>query len=136
MLKRPLRRGYWCECTTHPATRPHPALLASIETDTPQQAMQWIRVIVRTVASALEREAFHDAWDWISGGYHDAQGALTRGEATTFSITHQDTNITWTARPVIFLPLAHREAVRLPACAEQFTCPTTHRLARTPHQDR
>ncbi|CAL9576012.1 hypothetical protein SUDANB2_04922 [Streptomyces sp. enrichment culture] len=36
------------------------------------------------------------------------------------SVTHASTRITWTIRPVVFLPLAHRQGVELPACAYDF----------------
>ncbi|WP_413102485.1 hypothetical protein [Streptomyces sp. Inha503] len=85
---------------------------------------------MRTIASALDRETAHKAWDWVTYGHKEAEDTLTNGQATTFALTQQDTHIEWILRPVIFLPLAHRESRRLPACAEQFTCPTTHKIAR------
>ncbi|WP_413800499.1 hypothetical protein [Streptomyces iranensis] len=131
MLRPLLRPGYWCECwTSSPATGPRSVLLASIETDNPSEATNWVRITVRTIASALDRETAHEAWDWITYGHKEAEDALTNGEAATFALTQQDTHIEWILRPVIFLPLAHRESQRLPACAEQFTCPTTHKIAR------
>ncbi|MFF8813314.1 hypothetical protein [Streptomyces pactum] len=131
MPKRPLRHGYWCECwTLSPATGRRPVLLASIEADSPTRATQWVRITVRTIASALDREPRHEAWDWITHGYKAAEGALTNADAATFSLTQQDTRLEWIFRPVIFLPLAHREAVDLPACAYQFARPTTHKTAR------
>ncbi|WP_194236330.1 hypothetical protein [Streptomyces acidicola] len=36
------------------------------------------------------------------------------------TISHDSTRIAWTIRPVLFLPLAHRAATELPACADDF----------------
>ncbi|MFD8627566.1 hypothetical protein ACFV4E_27430 [Streptomyces hygroscopicus] len=85
---------------------------------------------MRTIASALDRNTAHEAWDWITYGYKEAEEALRSREAATFALTQQDTHIEWIIRPVTFLPLAHRESRRLPACAEQFSCHTTHKIAR------
>ncbi|EFL33756.1 conserved hypothetical protein [Streptomyces viridochromogenes DSM 40736] len=41
-------------------------------------------------------------------------------EPCTVSLTHASTRITWTIRPVVLLPLAHRQGVDLPACANDF----------------
>ncbi|MFC0599511.1 hypothetical protein [Streptomyces palmae] len=137
MLKRRLRLrpGYWGECwTLSPSTGQRPVLLSSIEHDSPSQATRWVRVTIRTIASALDRGAAHEAWDWVRHGYKEAEDALTNGEAATFAVTQQDTRLEWILRPVIFLPLARREAVILPECAYQFACPTTHKMGRNqPH---
>ncbi|WKX72599.1 hypothetical protein [Streptomyces sp. XD-27] len=130
-----LRPGYWCECwTLSPSTGRRPVLLASIEHDSPGQATRWVRVTIRTIASALDRGPAHEAWDWVRHGYKDAEDALTNGEAATFAVNQEDTRLEWILRPVTFLPLAHREAVVLPECAYQFACPTTHKMGRNqPH---
>ncbi len=36
------------------------------------------------------------------------------------TVTQATTRITWTIRPVIYLPLAHRQGTVLPACTEDF----------------
>ncbi|MEU6009807.1 hypothetical protein [Streptomyces sp. NPDC047453] len=36
------------------------------------------------------------------------------------TITHASTRITWSIRPVLFLPLEHRQGIELPACAHDF----------------
>ena len=117
-----LHRGYWCECWTQsPTTESRPVLLASIEADTPRQAIGWIRITLRTIALSLEAEARTQAWDWITTGHRTATRDLSRGEPCTFTIRHEATLIEWTTRPVQFLPLAHRHGVELPACAGKFT---------------
>ncbi|MEV0260381.1 hypothetical protein AB0I49_03415 [Streptomyces sp. NPDC050617] len=122
MLNIPLHHGYWCECTIlSPSTGEHPAVLASIASDSPGQATHWIHNTVRTIASALDAGANRDAGEWVLGGYLDMERTLKQDEAATFSLTQKDTRIGWYVRPVIFLPLADRESKQLPPCAEQFT---------------
>lgn len=115
-----IRTGYWCECWTQsPATGPAPALLAAIDVETAAQAIRWIKIALRTIASALERDAFHDAWDWVSAGHLESLQALTAAEPCTYTVHHGTTTIEWTARPVLFLALAHRTHNR-PTCADAF----------------
>ncbi|WP_367432612.1 hypothetical protein [Streptomyces celluloflavus] len=126
-----LRPGYWCECWTQsPATGEAPVLLASCEADSAVQAVRWIRIALRTIASALEAEAAAYARSWLAGGYVSAIESLAYTKPYTIDISHRDTRIEWSARPVLFLGLAHREAAELPACAERFTprpkAPTPH----------
>ncbi|MFF7935588.1 hypothetical protein [Streptomyces sp. NPDC007940] len=45
---------------------------------------------------------------------------LLRAEPCTVTLTQARTRITWTIRPVIFLLLAHRQGLDIPACAHQF----------------
>jgi hypothetical protein len=96
---------------------------ASIDVDTPAQAVRWIRVTLRTIASALEPDASATAtaWTWITTGHTQMLRTLTHGQADVLTLTHNGTRIQWTARPALFLPLlAHRQGRQLPACAEQF----------------
>ncbi|WP_369357204.1 hypothetical protein [Streptomyces sp. cg2] len=117
-----LRPGYWCECWTQsPATGAAPVLLASCEADNAVQAVRWIRVALRTITSALESETAACAWSWLAGGYVSAIETLAYTTPYAIAVSHRDTRIEWTARPVLFLGLAHREAAELPACAEKFT---------------
>jgi len=117
-----LRRGYWCECIS-------PGMHASIDVDTPAQAVRWIRVTLRTIASALEPEASATAWTWITTGHTQMLRTLTHGHADALTLTHNGTLIQWTARPVLFLPLAHREGVPLPECAWTFQAEHTDHAA-------
>ncbi|GGX10191.1 hypothetical protein [Streptomyces noursei] len=117
-----LRPGYWCECWTQsPATGDAPALLASCQADNAVQAVRWIRVALRTITSALESEAAACARRWLAGGYVSAIEALAYTTPYEITVSHRDTHIQWTARPVLFVALAHREATELPACAVKFT---------------
>jgi hypothetical protein len=115
------RRGYWCECWTEDLNeRERPVLRASIDAYSAPQADRWVAVALRTISPALDADASTEAWEWLYDGRIDTRRALLRSEPCTVSVTHADTRITWTIRPVFFLPLAHREATELPACAYDF----------------
>ena len=119
-----VRRGYWCECwTTSLATGSAPSLFASFEAVTAAQAVRWIRGALRTITAALEPDAAGRGRAWLTSGCVAAISDLERAQPCALAISHASTRIEWTARPVLFLPLAHRQAVNLPACAEQFTRP-------------
>ncbi|MFE0346198.1 hypothetical protein [Streptomyces griseoluteus] len=115
------RRGYWCECWTEDLTRQQqPTLLASFDAYTAPQADRWVSVALRTISPALDPDASDAAWEWLYDGRIETRRALLRSEPSTVSVTHEQTRITWTIRPVIFLPLAHRQSAELPACAYDF----------------
>lgn len=115
-----LRPGYRCECTTYtPAALNGAAIVAVLDATTPAQAVRWIRVAVRTLASSLEPLAAQHAWEWITDGYRDALEALDHGHPCAFTITHADTRVQWTARPVTYLPLTHHQTESPKICAEQ-----------------
>jgi hypothetical protein len=114
-------RGYWCECWTEDLTEQRrPALLASFDAYTAPQADRWVAVTLRTISPALDADASDAAWEWLYEGRIETRRALLRSEPCTVSVTHEDTRITWTIQPVIFLPLAHRQRTQLPACADDF----------------
>ncbi|MEU7414774.1 hypothetical protein AB0B40_36695 [Streptomyces sp. NPDC042638] len=117
--------GYWCECWTEDLTEPRgPALLASFDAYSAPQADQWVAVALRTISPALDADASDEAWEWLYEGRIETRRALLRAEPCTVSVTHAKTLITWTIRPVLFLPLAHRQTPELPACAYDFKpCP-------------
>ncbi|MGW5610441.1 hypothetical protein ACWEWI_30980 [Streptomyces sp. NPDC003753] len=122
-----LARGYWCECWTKDLSddRP-PALLASFDAYSAPQADRWVAVALRTISPALDPEASDEAWTWLYEGRIKTRRALLRAEPCTVTITQASTRITWTIRPVVFLPLAHRQGIELPACAYGFKpAPTT-----------
>ncbi|MFE2320239.1 hypothetical protein ACFXC8_45630 [Streptomyces sp. NPDC059441] len=58
-------------------------------------------------------EAVEDVAD-LAGAAVDVFGAVA---VEAVSVTHAGTRITWTLRPVLFVPLAHRQGIELPACA-------------------
>ncbi|MGW0842126.1 hypothetical protein ACWD26_18515 [Streptomyces sp. NPDC002787] len=121
MLKDEARRGYWCECWTEELTdNGELALRASFDAYSAPQADRWVAVALRTISPAFDPEASEQAWQWLYDGRIDTRRALLRSEPCTVSVTFFTTRITWTIRPVIFLPLAHRDRAELPACAYEF----------------
>ncbi|MGC5540272.1 hypothetical protein [Streptomyces griseus] len=121
-----LARGYWCECWTEDVrTRERPALLASFDAYSAPQADRWVAIALRTISPALDSDASDEAWAWLHEERAQTRRALLRSEPCTVTITHADVRITWTIRPVLFLPLAHRQDAELPACAHRFTPRTT-----------
>ncbi|MEV7240861.1 hypothetical protein AB0N92_06320 [Streptomyces sp. NPDC093248] len=115
---KPPQRGYWCECWTEdlPGQR-QPVLRASFDAYSAPQADRWVAVALRTISPALDTDASDEAWEWLQDGRIETRRALLRVESCTVSVTQSDTRITWTIRPVLFLPLAHRQNIELPACA-------------------
>jgi hypothetical protein len=102
------RAGRGSACSPAPASSPPPADAASSTSPT-------------TISPALDLDASDEAWVWLYDGRIDTRRALLRVEPRTVSLTHASTRVTWTIRPVVFLPLTHRQGVELPACACDFT---------------
>ncbi|MFF5472324.1 hypothetical protein [Streptomyces achromogenes] len=122
MLMKLPRWGFWCECWTESLTEQGPpALVASFDAYSAPQADRWVAVALETISPALDADASSAAWEWMYDGRIDTRQALLRAEPCTVSLTHVGTRITWTIRPVLFLPLAHRQGAELPACAHDFT---------------
>ncbi|MFE9114853.1 hypothetical protein ACFYN9_35340 [Streptomyces collinus] len=117
------QRGFWCECWTQDVSDETgwPALRASFDAYSAPQADRWVAVALRTISPALDPDASDEAWEWLYDGRIDTRRALLRMEPCTVSLTHASTSITWTIRPVVFLPLLHRQGIELPACAYDFT---------------
>lgn len=118
-----IRRGYWCECWTQPTTtdgQSEPQLRASFDAYSAPQADRWVAVALRTISPALDADASDEAWQWLYEDRVHTRRALLQMQPCTVTVTHTDTRITWTIRPVLFLPLAHRQTTELPACAYDF----------------
>ncbi|MFD4788493.1 hypothetical protein ACFWN1_15835 [Streptomyces sp. NPDC058459] len=116
------RRGFWCECWTEDLTdgMQWPALRASFDAYSAPQADRWVAIALRTISPALDPDASDEVWAWLHDGRAETRRALLRLEPCTVSVTQATTRITWTIRPVIFLPLANRQDAELPACANAF----------------
>ncbi|MEU7335708.1 MULTISPECIES: hypothetical protein [unclassified Streptomyces] len=115
-------RGYWCECRTEDlAAGGPPALLASMDAYSAAQADRWMALALRTITPALGPAAADEAWDWLYDGRIEMRQALLRSEPCSVSVDNATTRLTWTARPVLFLPLARRADTGLPACADRPT---------------
>ncbi|MFC8358790.1 hypothetical protein ACFUIY_02855 [Streptomyces griseorubiginosus] len=115
------QRGYWCECWTQDLMdEARPILRASFDAYSAPQADRWVAVALRTISPALDPDASQEAWEWLYDGRIATRKALLRAEPNTVALTQAGTRITWTIRPVIFLPLAHRQGAELPSCAHHF----------------
>jgi hypothetical protein len=115
------QRGYWCECWTEDLTAETlPTLRASFDAYSAPQADRWVAVALRTISPALDPDASQEAWEWLYDGRIATRKALLRAEPNAVALTQAGTRITWTIRPVIFLPLAHRQSTELPPCAAEF----------------
>ncbi|MGW0884362.1 hypothetical protein [Streptomyces sp. NPDC002671] len=115
------RRGYWCECWTQVLTeQERPTLRASFDAYSAPQADRWVAITLRTISPALDSDASDAAWAYLYQGRIATRQALLRSEPCTVTVTQDRTRITWTIRPVLFLPLAHRQGAELPACTNDF----------------
>ncbi|MFF4120333.1 hypothetical protein ACFY0P_43800 [Streptomyces sp. NPDC001714] len=125
------RRGFWCECWTEDLTdgMQWPALRASFDAYSAPQADRWVTIALRTISPALDPDASDEVWAWLHDGRAETRRALLRLEPCTVSVTQASTRITWTIRPVVFLPLAHRHDEQLPPCAYAFRPKTQSHLA-------
>ncbi|MGV9843643.1 hypothetical protein ACWDUB_16275 [Streptomyces fungicidicus] len=114
-------RGYWCECWTEKVTSTgEPARLASFDAYSAPQADRWVAIALRTISPALDSDASDEAWAWLHEERAETRRALIRSEPCTVTITHADVHVTWTIRPVLFLPLAHRQGIELRTCTRSF----------------
>ncbi|WP_432089961.1 hypothetical protein [Streptomyces sp. NRRL F-5630] len=114
-------RGYWCECWTEDLSGDQPpALRATFDAYSAPQADRWVAVTLRTISPALDSDASDVAWAWLSQGRITTRRALLHFEPCSVSVTQDHTRVTWAIRPVLFVPLAHRQGAELPACATDF----------------
>ncbi|PBC63050.1 hypothetical protein BKI49_16810 [Streptomyces sp. Tue6028] len=115
------QRGYWCECWTEDlAEGEPPELQASFDAYTAPQADRWVAIALRTISPVLDADSSDEAWVGLYEERVQTRRALTRMQPCTVSVTHAGIRITWTLRPVLFVPLAHRHGIELPACADDF----------------
>lgn len=116
------RRGFWCECWTEDLTDgiQWSVLRASFDAYSAPQADRWVAIALRTISPALDPDASDEVWAWLHDGRAETRRALLRLEPCAVSVTQATTRITWTIRPVLFVPLAHRQGSELPACSLAF----------------
>ena len=88
-----LTPGYWCECTTDHG-EPNSTFTASFVAYAPHQAVRWIRVALRTITPALDRQAASQAWAWLSHGHHQAAKDLSEGSACALTLRQGTTVLT------------------------------------------
>ncbi|MFD3884015.1 ATP-binding protein [Streptomyces microflavus] len=113
-----VRPGFWCELTA--AEGGQSWLVGSFDASGRQAAEGWIRVSAYAYLSALRPRNPADQDEWLAVIERDAVSALTGNHGYECTIEYAETTVTWTARPVRFLPLADRSAGPLPPCAEMF----------------
>jgi hypothetical protein len=103
-------RGFWCECWTENTNTPEkqPALRASFDAYSASQADRWVAVALRTISPALDPDASDEAWTWLHDERIDTRRALLCEEPCTVTVTHANTRITWTIRPVPAVRRARR----------------------------
>ncbi|MFI7321610.1 hypothetical protein [Streptomyces venezuelae] len=127
MLSNEFTRGFWCECWTKDLTaRGRPTLTTSFGAYSAAQADSWLSTALQTMTSTLNPTTPMETWDGLYENRIATRRALLRTEPCTASITYTGTRITWTVRPVLFLPLADRNEAEPPACTEDFKPHTTH----------
>ncbi|GAB7075922.1 hypothetical protein JCM18897A_37790 [Streptomyces sp. JCM 18897] len=81
---------------------------------------RWVAIALRTISPALDSDASDEAWAWLHEERAETRRALICSEPCTVTITHADVRITWTIRPVLFLPVAHRQGAELRTCTRSF----------------
>ncbi|MDX3456914.1 hypothetical protein PV396_34040 [Streptomyces sp. ME02-8801-2C] len=113
LMNRPasvVRQGWWCEFAAYPMSDGGNggAGLHANAADTPEQALVWMRIAVRVLLSAFDPEDAERAFRWLDHGQWEAVMRLRAGEPYAFVASCGDTRVDWSARPVLFLPLACR----------------------------
>lgn len=110
MLTVSSQRGFWCECWTANLTaQQEPSLLALFAAHSPSQTDRWISVILAAISPTLDASASDEAWERLYEPRIETRRALLRSEPHTASVTHAETRLTWTIRPVLFLPFARHQ---------------------------
>ncbi|MGY5130406.1 hypothetical protein [Streptomyces nigrescens] len=124
----PVRRVWWCEFLTHtPASedRDDQVLVRARSAETPTQAMVWIRLAVRVLLSGFDTNDTERAYRWLDHGQWEAVARLKAGEPYAFVASAGQTRIEWSARPVLFLPMAHAATGPPGRCTEPPLCMCT-----------
>jgi hypothetical protein len=111
----PVVPGIRCECRLHTADGEVVAAARVFDTRSPVRAMRWIRMGVRTLVSTLPEEAAEPIHEWLLFGERAAVRALSRAEPQLYGFRFEGSRVEFTARPVLYLPLASRAVS--PACS-------------------
>ncbi|MDT0456168.1 hypothetical protein RM550_10495 [Streptomyces sp. DSM 41527] len=125
-----IRSAWWCEFSTRtPAfgDGDERVLLRAQSAETPTQVMVWIRLAVRVLLSGFDPRDTERAYHWLDHGQWEAVARLADGEPYAFTAAAGRTHVEWSARPVLFLPLAHTATGPLGRCAEPALCACTAR---------
>ncbi|MCR8575056.1 hypothetical protein [Streptomyces sp. Isolate_219] len=122
--------AWWCEFSTRtPAfgASDDQVLVRAQSAETPTQAMVWIRLAVRVLLSGFDPRDTERAYRWLDHGQWEAVARLKAGEPYAFTAAAGRTRVEWSARPVLFLPLAHDAAGPPWRCGEPALCACTAR---------
>lgn len=127
------RPGFWCECLLTSAESESTVLVGSFDAYAARDAVRWIRIAMRTLASVVdEAEPVHE---WLLIDSNLTAAALERGEPFAIALRQEELRLAWSARPVGFLPLADRTSRALPPCALEWAQPAALRTALTASQN-
>ncbi len=129
------RPGFWCECLLTSAESDSTVLVGSFDAYTAGDAVRWIRIAVRMLVSVVDAAETEPVHEWLLFGSNPTAAALERGEPFAIALRHEQLRLVWSARPVGFLPLAHRTASALPPCALEWSQPAALRAALTASQN-
>lgn len=112
-----LHRGFWCECWAEDLTTPdHPTVTTAFGAYSAAQADGWLPTALQVITKELAPDAPTDTWDWLYESRIDTRRALLDAEPRTLSVTYAGVRVTWTVRPVLFLPLANHQKPELMPC--------------------
>ncbi|GAA2230293.1 hypothetical protein [Streptomyces nogalater] len=129
------RPGFWCECLLTSAESDSTVLVGSFDAYAARDAVRWIRIAVRMLVSVVDAAEAEPAHEWLLFGSNPTAAALERGEPFAIALRHEQLRLVWSARPVGFLPLAHRTGRALPPCASERAQPAALRAALTASQN-
>jgi hypothetical protein len=129
------RPGFWCECLLTSPDAEHTVLVGSFDAYSSREAVRWIRIAVRMLVSVVDEDETEPIHEWLLFCKQPTAAALDRGESFTIALRHGHLRLTWSARPVRYLPLAHRADRVLPPCAGEWAQPTALRHALAASQN-
>ncbi|QES46048.1 hypothetical protein DEJ49_17270 [Streptomyces venezuelae] len=109
-----LQRGFWCECWAEDLTTPdHPMVKTAFGAYSAAQADGWLSTALRVITKELTPDAPTVTWDWLYESRIDTRRVLLNSEPRTLAVTYAGMHVTWTIRPVLFLPLADHQKPEL-----------------------
>ncbi|MFJ8495326.1 hypothetical protein ACIRBZ_44415 [Streptomyces sp. NPDC094038] len=126
-----VRPGFWCECLLTSAESDSTVLVGSFDAYGARDAVRWIRIAVRMLVSVVDAAEAEPVHEWLLFGSYPTAAALERGEPFAVALRHEQLRLVWSARPVGFLPLAHRTGRALPPCAQEWAQPAVLSAALT-----
>ncbi|MFC9614457.1 hypothetical protein [Streptomyces sp. NPDC056938] len=128
----PVQPGFWSECLL--VTPDADTLVASYDAHTAEETLRWLRIVVRMLQSLLTEGEAEPITDWLLFGHHRSHADLAQGwplELTLRPSRRPGLEVRFTARPVVFLPLADRDPQRLRACSGRWAQPMAVATALT-----